>query len=570
MPVSVSKEYASTVGESSVSNNQQTPSTAAQGASRAFQTNNSRSFSNDQTNHGANRALQNGGLGWRPPIQRSQTDATPAIGGLAMERSVQSRKPSPSQAAALLAHRRAASSQDLHAAAKAINRSLAPPAFSVDGTSTEQEGPTSPSTKELVQLYEDKANRPKNTQSVRYVNKATSPIRSPVPLRPTKAAIVPPKVISDEVLASRNNPSLPIEARSGVIVTAKNRLDPSVTRSRDVEKPQAPQLLAPRRIASSATTKHMAVSRASSSENDMSEAIIKSRAAIATKSSRLTVISPLVAPAEVIPSHESTQSLPLLSREAGSFSTLEPSRFSKTSYQNSNSQAMSPRPSEESTRPLHHHMSVDSLANAIVASSLASSRAPSPKKLSPMPPPPPHRLHLFHRNKSQEQISRTPSPAKTMRHTLRAPANSDDEAEQKGKGKSHFVRKHPNKHHEGDRKRWRTQVTDIERRRYEGVWAANKGVLLSSTSDNAGLVLNIVVRDIWQRSRLADDILEEVWELVNVRDSDRLSKEEFVVGMFLIDQRLKGNKLPTKVSESMWNSVRRLEGIKIPKQRHRD
>ena len=80
-------------------------------------------------------------------------------------------------------------------------------------------------------------------------------------------------------------------------------------------------------------------------------------------------------------------------------------------------------------------------------------------------------------------------------------------------------------------------------------------------------VLNLVTRDIWRRSRLPDDVLEEVWDLVNVRNLDRLNREEFVVGMWLIDQRLKGNKLPIKVSESVWSSVRRLQGIKIPKHK---
>ncbi|KAL9640821.1 MAG: hypothetical protein Q9164_000056 [Protoblastenia rupestris] len=208
-------------------------------------------------------------------------------------------------------------------------------------------------------------------------------------------------------------------------------------------------------------------------------------------------------------------------------------------------------------------LSVDSLANAMVASSLASSRAPSPSR---PPPPPPRRHgkpHLFNRNHSQDLVSRTPSPAKGMRQTMREAQKSDDEAEHKQK--SHLVRKHPNKHHEGDRKRYRSQVTERERKRFEGVWAANKGLLLPSSSSN--MVLNVVVRDIWRRSRLPDDVLEEVWDLVSLQDLDRLEREEFVVGMWLIDQRLKGNKLPIKVSESVWSSAKRLTGITVPRNR---
>ena len=79
----------------------------------------------------------------------------------------------------------------------------------------------------------------------------------------------------------------------------------------------------------------------------------------------------------------------------------------------------------------------------------------------------------------------------------------------------------------------------------------------------------VVVRDLWERSRLGGDVLEEVWELVDRsggkggRGRGRLGKEEFVVGLWLIDQRLKGRKLPGRVRESVWRSVGRLGGIKI-------
>lgn len=178
-----------------------------------------------------------------------------------------------------------------------------------------------------------------------------------------------------------------------------------------------------------------------------------------------------------------------------------------------------------------------------------------------------------------------------MRHTLRK-AESDDDTDDddllhpygKHKKKRH-LRKHPNKHNEGARKRWRDAVTERERKRYEGVWAANKGLHCSFTrsehvlikksptseearSLQAGIndqVSNLVVRDIWGRSRLPDATLETVWDLVDNDAVGRLSRDEFVVGMFLIDVCLKGRKLPNKVSESVWASVRGLQGIKIKK-----
>ncbi|TKA37536.1 hypothetical protein B0A54_11494 [Friedmanniomyces endolithicus] len=178
-----------------------------------------------------------------------------------------------------------------------------------------------------------------------------------------------------------------------------------------------------------------------------------------------------------------------------------------------------------------------------------------------------------------------------MRHTLRKEESEETETENEdhpyGKHKKkRIVRKHPNKHHEGDRKRWREAVTERERKRYEGVWAANKGLHCSCMSEEeqrlqraanaehtapnrapaSEQVSNIVTRDIWARSRLPDSVLEAVWDLVDSEDNACLSKEEFVIGMWLIDQRLKGRKLPVSVSGSVAQSVKGIQGIKIRKQ----
>jgi len=61
-------------------------------------------------------------------------------------------------------------------------------------------------------------------------------------------------------------------------------------------------------------------------------------------------------------------------------------------------------------------------------------------------------------------------------------------------------------------------------------------------------------------------VLEEVWDLVDSRGIGRLGRYEFVVGLWLIDQRLKGRKLPIKVSDSVWQSARGVD-IKV-KIRH--
>ncbi|KAJ6260475.1 hypothetical protein Dda_4701 [Drechslerella dactyloides] len=199
-------------------------------------------------------------------------------------------------------------------------------------------------------------------------------------------------------------------------------------------------------------------------------------------------------------------------------------------------------------RPSH---TGDSLHHARLASSLASSRAGSPVKSNPLPLP--------------------PRPSTGMRTTMRSPDKSQ-ERDASPQKKSHLLgKKHPNKHHEGSRKRWREFVTEKERKRYEGLWAANRGLHLTDKMfdgrpDAVGKKLHqeavcaLVVKDLWSRSRLPLDILEQIWELVDrgPRPKWWLTRDEFIMGLWLIDQSLKGRKLPGKVQDGTWESVRRM------------
>ncbi len=136
--------------------------------------------------------------------------------------------------------------------------------------------------------------------------------------------------------------------------------------------------------------------------------------------------------------------------------------------------------------------------------------------------------------------------------------------------------RHKHKHHEGARRRWREAITERQRRRYEAVWASNRGWRglqggggvvggLGGPDDPAAdeAVPNIVVRDLWQRSRLPAEELAEVWDVVDDTGTGRLSKAAFVVGMWLIDQRLRGRKIPARVSESVWSSARGMQGLQV-------
>ncbi|KAK0621209.1 hypothetical protein B0T17DRAFT_279644 [Bombardia bombarda] len=248
-----------------------------------------------------------------------------------------------------------------------------------------------------------------------------------------------------------------------------------------------------------------------------------------------------------------------------------------------------------------------------MASNLASARLATAKNPRgpvssgppPMPPPRRHRarspLHHHHHPLQQQRTADSSSPSRDMQHpqpssqhtgmmqrTFRAPptALSDDEEQRRHahrhRKKTLGGKKHA--HHEGSRRRWRDEVSVRERRRYEAVWASNRGLFLRKGwalqhEDNwkalddgdgqqltqadlsrawdgpeAELVVNLVVRDIWSRSRLPKDELAEVWELVDRGRRGALDKQEFVVGMWLVDQRLRGRKIPARVGESVWEN----------------
>jgi len=273
---------------------------------------------------------------------------------------------------------------------------------------------------------------------------------------------------------------------------------------------------------------------------------------------------------------------------------LRPNRAAVVAHAQANHSSSNPPLLDTRTK-----MTASSLADAMVASSLASqhtgSRVGSPATKPPPLPMPRRRSKSvggFHEAKHHMHLlglgSDTPPhapklkplQARTMRQTMRnhSPEHEEVDDEHSKRGRRHW-RRHPNMHHEGDRKRWRDKVTERERKRYEGVWAANRGLLLDLEQDSADLeyykdgtpvsdlVVNVVVRDIWDRSRLPRDVLEEIWDLVSQPGAKALSRWEFVVGLWLVDQRLKGRKSPVKVSSSVWSSVRHTQGVRISNKR---
>ncbi|RMJ10640.1 hypothetical protein CDV36_009730 [Fusarium kuroshium] len=203
------------------------------------------------------------------------------------------------------------------------------------------------------------------------------------------------------------------------------------------------------------------------------------------------------------------------------------------------------------------NLPLESLTSAIVAGSLASAR------LTP---------HNTGGSLAPQLPRRQKSPR--MMQTLRQPAKASDEDLDRHKKKPlhklHSSGKHS--HHEGSRKKWREEITPRERKRYEAVWASNRGLLLdypnspldAMDNDPSEYVVNVIAREIWKRSRLPADELAEVWDLVDRKGRGILGRAEFVVGMWLIDQRLRGRKIPAKVSDSVWGSA---NGMKVIKPR---
>ncbi|KAJ4260653.1 Increased rDNA silencing protein [Fusarium torreyae] len=196
---------------------------------------------------------------------------------------------------------------------------------------------------------------------------------------------------------------------------------------------------------------------------------------------------------------------------------------------------------------------LESLTSAIVAGSLASARLTPHNTGGSLAPPLPRRQK---------------SPR--LMQTLRQPAKHVEEEVDRHKKKGLKLHKGKHAHHEGSRKKWRDEVTPRERKRYEAVWASNRGLLLdlpnlpydAMEGNPSEYVLNMIVRDIWKRSRLPVDELAEVWDLVDRKGQGVLGRPEFVVGMWLIDQRLRGRKIPAKVSDSVWGSANGMRYVK--------
>ncbi|ODV93960.1 hypothetical protein PACTADRAFT_46140 [Pachysolen tannophilus NRRL Y-2460] len=146
----------------------------------------------------------------------------------------------------------------------------------------------------------------------------------------------------------------------------------------------------------------------------------------------------------------------------------------------------------------------------------------------------------------------------------------------KDKNSKKFNEDKPWKHHNDA-----NIITEQERKRYEGVWVSNKllfvdlnpgtkasigtqhesmtaaTIAASAKEPSSGLLMHgLIVREIWKRSRLPFETLEKIYDLVDIKTKNGfLTREEFIVGMWLVDQCLYGRKLPKFVADEVWESV---------------
>ncbi|CAI4564809.1 AVB_G0029380.mRNA.1.CDS.1 [Saccharomyces cerevisiae] len=146
---------------------------------------------------------------------------------------------------------------------------------------------------------------------------------------------------------------------------------------------------------------------------------------------------------------------------------------------------------------------------------------------------------------------------------------------------SHHLHTHHNtsSHKFNEDKPWKSHrdlgfITEQERKRYESMWVSNRYSYLrllpwwpslANEDDEShlqplnlpqdGLMLNLVVKDIWYRSNLPRDLLVQIYNMVDTRKDGTLDRKSFIVGMWLVDQCLYGRKLTNELDQRVWNSV---------------
>jgi hypothetical protein len=74
-----------------------------------------------------------------------------------------------------------------------------------------------------------------------------------------------------------------------------------------------------------------------------------------------------------------------------------------------------------------------------------------------------------------------------------------------------------------------------------------KQLFLDSDTDKDGYLSGDEVRAIWLKSGLDIRSLGLIWNLADLDDDGRMNRREFCLGMFIIDEKLRGCTIPTQL-----------------------
>jgi hypothetical protein len=103
------------------------------------------------------------------------------------------------------------------------------------------------------------------------------------------------------------------------------------------------------------------------------------------------------------------------------------------------------------------------------------------------------------------------------------------------------------------------RIRESERKRYLKVWSTCRDL-------NAPLgISNIATKILWERSLLPSHLLSRLWDLVDRGQKGWLDREEFILGLWSIDQMLWGRKLPVQFDRRIWASFGNALGVRIPR-----
>ncbi|KAK9353156.1 hypothetical protein V1523DRAFT_433791 [Lipomyces doorenjongii] len=80
-------------------------------------------------------------------------------------------------------------------------------------------------------------------------------------------------------------------------------------------------------------------------------------------------------------------------------------------------------------------------------------------------------------------------------------------------------------------------ITPAQKEHYDSIFA-------TIDRDNRGFIGGDLAVPFFMTSKLPDDVLAQIWDISDIRNTGELSKDEFAVAMYLVQQKLTGNELP--------------------------